>query len=284
MRDFSKWAVLLSLIVLPIAGFAQDQATVPEAGQGMPAADDSMRRMSELIGKQIALTGDDLQGSVHDIVISGDGNLTHLVADVSRVPAAVEPGTAADQTAQPGIDPGAAVAVESNRFVVPVEQFTFGTREEAISLNLGWDDLQGFPTLSDDQLPADLGVAAGAGEAVYYLGRDLRDCKFVNMAGDDLGSTSDIMLDLGQKKVAYFAMASGGFLGIGEKLVAVSMSSISDINIGEKQLLVNLTKEQLEEMEGFDKGNWPTAAADFGSAPSSTDTDTTEQQAPAPSY
>ncbi len=312
MRAFTRWAVLLLLIVLPTFGFAQDQE--PAAGQDQAAAGDAMRRMSELVGTEISLASGDLQGSVHDIVISADGSLTHLVADVTQAPAAVQPGAAGDQAQapapQPGTEPGVAAAPESNRFIVPVDRFTFGAKGEAVSLSMGWDDLQGFPTLEDNQLPADLSAAATAGEpaaqpegeaaqaeqgaeeaapdqaaaagaGMHYLGNVLKGYRFIDSAGEEVGGVEDIMLDLQQHKVAYFGLASGGFLGIGEKLIAVPMDSIASINTEEKQLVVKVSKEQLEGMEGFDKGNWPSQAAALGgSVPSQEETGPTEEQQP----
>jgi hypothetical protein len=79
---------------------------------------------------------------------------------------------------------------------------------------------------------------------------------------DTIGEIDDLVLD---------AVSVGGFLGIGDKLVAVPWKSFQHRKDEDGNLYVSLdtTKEKLEQAPGFDKDNWP----DFANPQWSSDND-----------
>jgi len=81
----------------------------------------------------------------------------------------------------------------------------------------------------------------------------------VNSAGDKLGEISEIMLDVPTGRVAYAVLSVGGFLGIGEKLLAIPWSALK-LDPENKRFTLNVSKEQLEKAQGFDKDHWPSMA------------------------
>lgn len=80
----------------------------------------------------------------------------------------------------------------------------------------------------------------------------------VNRQGDKLGSIEDVMLDLGHDRIAYVVLSFGGFMGIGDKLFAVPPSALEP-DADKECFVMDVTKEQLKDAPGFDKGNWPTS-------------------------
>lgn len=78
----------------------------------------------------------------------------------------------------------------------------------------------------------------------------------INSEGKDLGNVKEIVIDRATGKVAYVAVAFGGFLSIGEKLFAIPFSAFSYDNAQEKYVL-DIPKEKLEAAEGFDSDKWP---------------------------
>ena len=68
--------------------------------------------------------------------------------------------------------------------------------------------------------------------------------RVVNLNGDDIG------------RVAYAVLSFGGILGFGGKLFAMPWSAIT-VDEARQRFLVNVTKDQLEQMPGFDKDHWP---------------------------
>jgi len=80
--------------------------------------------------------------------------------------------------------------------------------------------------------------------------------KVVNLAGQDVGKIEELMIDVTTGRVAYAVMSFGGFLGIGNKLFALPWSAVT-VDEAKKRFVVNVTKESLDEMPGFDKDHWP---------------------------
>jgi sporulation protein YlmC with PRC-barrel domain len=78
-----------------------------------------------------------------------------------------------------------------------------------------------------------------------------------NLRGEDLGSVKDIMIDTKTGKVSYLVVAFGGFMGIGDKYIAVPMEAISFDPGNSKIILLDENKDRLENAPGFNKETWP---------------------------
>lgn len=89
--------------------------------------------------------------------------------------------------------------------------------------------------------------------------------KVINRQGEDLGEIDEIMLDVPRGRIAYAVMASGGFLGMGNKLFAIPWSALT-LDTDNKCFVLDVDKQRLESAPGFDKDNWPSMAdREFGS-------------------
>jgi sporulation protein YlmC with PRC-barrel domain len=67
-----------------------------------------------------------------------------------------------------------------------------------------------------------------------------------------VGQIEDILVDLNHSKLTAVVLSVGGFLGVGEKLVAVS---VDQIKVGtEAKFTTDLTKEQMTNAPAFDFG------------------------------
>lgn len=80
-----------------------------------------------------------------------------------------------------------------------------------------------------------------------------------NPKGEHLGNIEEIMIDLPTGRVAYAVISFGGFIGIGDKLFAVPWSALC-IDQGEREFVLDVSRETLENAPGFDKNNWPDMA------------------------
>ena len=87
----------------------------------------------------------------------------------------------------------------------------------------------------------------------------LRGNKAVNAAGEDFGKIEAIMLDVESGRIAYAVLSFGGFLGMGAKLFALPWAVLT-LDAAEKRFIIDVSKEKLENAEGFDKDHWPTMA------------------------
>lgn len=79
-----------------------------------------------------------------------------------------------------------------------------------------------------------------------------------NANGDDLGTIEEIVLDLDRGRVAYAVLAAGGFLGMGEKFFAIPWDRLT-VDMDNKEVILNVDKDLLQNAPGFDKDNWPDA-------------------------
>ncbi|WP_321946248.1 PRC-barrel domain-containing protein [Paraburkholderia sp. J10-1] len=77
--------------------------------------------------------------------------------------------------------------------------------------------------------------------------------------GDEVGKVKEIMLDVESGRIAYMVMSSGGFLGIGDKLLAVPWNALT-LDASRKCFVIALNSERVKNAPGFDKGEWPSMA------------------------
>lgn len=83
--------------------------------------------------------------------------------------------------------------------------------------------------------------------------------EIVNTRGEKLGDLEEVMLDVATGRIAYAVLASGGFLGMGEKLFAIPWSALT-LDPENKCFILDVDKERLEQAPGFDKDHWPAMA------------------------
>jgi sporulation protein YlmC with PRC-barrel domain len=80
----------------------------------------------------------------------------------------------------------------------------------------------------------------------------------VGADGEVLGSISDLMLDLERGRVAYAVVATGGIVGIGERLFAVPWSALRPLG---EQFLLECKRAVLDSAPAFDRDHWPLTPA-----------------------
>jgi sporulation protein YlmC with PRC-barrel domain len=80
--------------------------------------------------------------------------------------------------------------------------------------------------------------------------------KVINLKGETLGKIEDLVVDVDTGRILYAVLDSGGFLGIGGKLVPVPWKSLGAIP-SEGMFFLNQSKEQMEKAPAFDKKNLP---------------------------
>ena len=83
------------------------------------------------------------------------------------------------------------------------------------------------------------------------IGADVR-----NQQDENLGDIKDLVLDVSNGHVRYAVVSFGGWLGIGDKLFAVPMSALQQVN-NKEEFTMNVTKDQMKNAPGFDDNAWP---------------------------
>jgi hypothetical protein len=88
------------------------------------------------------------------------------------------------------------------------------------------------------------------------LGSSLLGSTVKNPQGKDLGTLKDLVVSPGENRVVYAVLASGGMLGLGEKLFAVPLSALKPAAEA-KGFVLEVTPEQLHQAPEFNQNNWP---------------------------
>lgn len=98
---------------------------------------------------------------------------------------------------------------------------------------------------------ADKDKVRGSNKASGLLGMEVR-----NNDNEKLGEIKDLVMDLNSGKVSYAVLAVGGFLGIGEKLIALPPASLR-ISDDKAHLILNADKARIQAAPGFAATSWP---------------------------
>jgi sporulation protein YlmC with PRC-barrel domain len=93
---------------------------------------------------------------------------------------------------------------------------------------------------------------------------EIMDMNVRNAQNEELGEIEDVVIDVESGKIRYAALSVGGFLGVGDKLIAVPWDAFKMQQSAEDQderfLALNVDRQRIENAPGFNEENWP----DFG--------------------
>jgi sporulation protein YlmC with PRC-barrel domain len=103
--------------------------------------------------------------------------------------------------------------------------------------------------ISDSQNEAD--KVRHGNKASGLLGMEVR-----NRQNEKLGEIKDLVMDLSSGKVSYAVLSVGGFLGIGEKLIAIPPASFK-YSDARDYLIVDADKSKIQAAPGFAATSWP---------------------------
>jgi sporulation protein YlmC with PRC-barrel domain len=121
---------------------------------------------------------------------------------------------------------------------------------------------------------------AGAVRLTFYTvqSADMRASKLMgadvyNLNNENIGEVSDLIIDNG-KNIKAVVLSIGGFLGIGDRNVAVQPGSIvlKEQNDGSPRLMVNTTKDELKNAPAFNFADVDKAGSGAATTGSASDT------------
>src|SRR4030095_1561824 len=89
--------------------------------------------------------------------------------------------------------------------------------------------------------------------------KDIYSDRVRNTAGENLGKIEELVIDVNSGRVAYAVLSFGGVLSLGNKLFAIPWEALQ-VDLTNKEFVLNVDKTRLENATGFDKDNWPNMA------------------------
>jgi sporulation protein YlmC with PRC-barrel domain len=99
-----------------------------------------------------------------------------------------------------------------------------------------------------------LDQAAGRLSADQIIGADIR-----NPQNENLGEIDDIVLAMAEGESSYAIITHGGFLGMGEKRIAVPMSKLK-VTSDRDVFVLNMSEDRLEGAPSFERGQFDDVA------------------------
>ena len=78
-----------------------------------------------------------------------------------------------------------------------------------------------------------------------------------NRNDERLGEIKDLVVDLQSGKAAYATIAVGGFLGIGEKLIAVPTTALMPSEHSDKYVIMDASRGDMVDAPSIAQTNWP---------------------------
>jgi len=142
--------------------------------------------------------------------------------------------TTTDQNAQTGTTGTQGTDTGTGSTVTTTSQTTGTTTQQTGELIVPADRLNGVQVMSAND----------------YIGKTVYD-----QGGNNIGEVNDLIIS-NDGQIQAVILGVGGFLGIGEKDVAVNTSAIQMVQDGDNtRLVVQATKEALESAPSYDKSN-----------------------------
>lgn len=245
MQHASRLAMIAVLGAAPLAATAQD-ATKPASDEATAEAPqtDEATQSSEAMASDNAVEADTETDTAE--APEGDAELEADTAEAPEVDAEMEADTAEASDTDAATDTAEAPAT--------TEPMTEDTAEAPATEPLG-----------DTVAPADTTAEAPAEEPAKpvegqitmqsentILADDLIGSNVYSDAGEKIGDVDDLIVNL-DGTVEGVVIGVGGFLGMGEKWVAVKMDSLSTMTdeSGTLRLVSSATKTDLEAAEAF---------------------------------
>ncbi len=101
-----------------------------------------------------------------------------------------------------------------------------------------------------------VGPGPGPGPRLAAFSSLITGGRIVNLKDETLGNVSDFMIDLQRGCIAYAVMASGGFMGMGERLFALPWKALT-LDAERCCFVIDVARSTLDTAPDFDKDHWP---------------------------
>jgi len=97
-------------------------------------------------------------------------------------------------------------------------------------------------------------------DAVFRASK-LKGLNVRNPRGEDLGNVQEIVIDLKNAHIKYYALSFGGFAGFGNKLFAIPPHALTLKHASDETFFVSdMSPTRLKDAPGFDQDHWPDTA------------------------
>lgn len=160
-----------------------------------------------------------------------------------------EPNVTVEQQGQPNV-----TVEEQGQPNVQVEQSGQAQSDEPTQpQTMGQDQQQG---MSPGQQAGSASTAGGTmpENALHGMrGNEIVGQNVYGANGEEIGEVDNVVIQRGSNGTPAVLVGVGGFLGIGERDVAISLDQLS---MEQDRLVTDMTRDQIAAMEAYDENNW----------------------------
>jgi sporulation protein YlmC with PRC-barrel domain len=254
-------ALLLSLagvLAVPPALAADNAQPYTHKAATAPAAQSTLARdarASKIIGREVRNAAGDKLGEINDLIVDmGSGRLQYAVLSF-----------------------GGIAGLGDKLFAYPVNAFRTSTTSDDLVLNVDKDRLRNAPGFDKNHWPGldsdaywrdverHYGAAGRSAEKApttasrHHLMRmsELLDKDVDDRKGADAGEIEDVVVNMAQQRVHYVVLDFDKKWSPDDKLLALPLAALSLPADKDKDLVLNVSREQLDMKRGFDENAWP---------------------------
>lgn len=219
-----KKVFTVATIIATMCGVAMAQMQSPPSPtpKSMMTGSSEQFRARHILGANVKNAADETVGEVKDLIISRDNNVLQAVLSV-----------------------GGFLGIGEKLVAIPYDKLQVGRMDDKVHIayNATKAEIEGMPTFAYKE------AAAGG---LAFRAHDLVGTNIKNTADDTIGEIEDLIITA-NNNVPKAIISVGGFLGMGDKLVAVPYDALQISRVDEKDRVVyNATKEELQAMPSFE--------------------------------
>jgi sporulation protein YlmC with PRC-barrel domain len=225
---------------------------------------------NDLIGMKVVAENGDSLGKIEDVVVHPGGESSYAVLSFEGMLLLKDKFFAMPWSVLRSVAPDTAKKDSALSLVLPLdkERFAkapgFDKKSWPVMANPNWtkdvDEFYAGDVNPNTKRPVD---AAARTSMITWRASELKGTDVKTPAGEKLGDIKQVAIDA-NGRVSYVAVSMGGFLGMGERLVAVPWDAMTFSLGGDKgdTRLITLasTKKQLEQAPEFKDGKENSAA------------------------
>ncbi len=207
-------------------------------------------RLSQLVGKDVRnAQGEDL-GDIKDVIIDVNNSRVHYVV----------------------LSFGGFLGMGNKLFAYPVRAFSLAADKDELILNVAKERLKDAPGFEADRYP-NFEAAVYRDRVDNYFGKPLAIEPRPNMRlvrsgeligkdvnganGRDLGEIQDVVLNMANGNVQYAVLEFDQSWSLNDKLFAFPLRSFKQGARVSEDWMLNISKDTLNNVPGFDKKAWP---------------------------
>jgi sporulation protein YlmC with PRC-barrel domain len=265
MKSVKLLSVIGTLASLAMLAGAQTSPKQGDADKLPPAkAAPSVWLASDLIGMKVVTPQAEKIGKIEDVVVHPGGEVAYAVLSFGGVMGLGDKLFAMPWTVLRAVEPDTAKKDSERSLVLPLDKERMKTAPGfdkgnwPIMANADWSkDIDAYyadARRPDAKKPVE---AAARTSVITWKCTDLKGVDVKMPTGESLGDIKEVAVDT-SGRVSYVVLSVGGFLGIGDRLVAVPWDALKFSLAGDKgdKKLITLatTKQQLEQAPQFKPG------------------------------